>query len=108
MRKRHIKTHAYPRVGLVGNPSDGYHGRTIAFTFRNFKAEILLGEDSSRISFVNRESNFDSVSDLCSHIRLHGYYGGIRLLKAAIKRFHDYCLEASIPADFEKKIQGHL
>jgi glucuronokinase len=105
MRKRHIKTHAYPRVGLVGNPSDGYHGRTIAFTFRNFKAEILLGEDSSRISFVNRESNFDSVSDLCSHIRLHGYYGGIRLLKAAIKRFHDYCLEASIPADFEKKFK---
>jgi len=105
MRKQHIKTHAYPRVGLVGNPSDGYHGRTIAFTFRNFKAEILLGEDSSRISFVNRESNFDSVSDLCSHIRLHGYYGGIRLLKAAIKRFHDYCLEASIPADFEKKFK---
>ena len=41
MKKRHIKTHAYPRVGLIGNPSDGYHGRTIAFTFKNFRAEIL-------------------------------------------------------------------
>ena len=75
MRKRHIKTRSFPRVGLVGNPSDGYFGRTIAFTFKNFNSEILLGEDSTRISFVNRESEFDSVEDLCDHIQLHGYYG---------------------------------
>ena len=105
MKKRHIKTHAYPRVGLIGNPSDGYHGRTIAFTFKNFRAEILMGEDSTRISFVNRESTFESVHELCSHIRHHGYYGGIRLLKATIKRFHDYCKEHSIAADFEKKFK---
>ena len=105
MKKRHIKTHAYPRVGLIGNPSDGYHGRTIAFTFKNFRAEILMGEDSTRISFVNRESAFESVHELCSHIRHHGYYGGIRLLKATIKRFHDHCNEHSIGADFEKKFK---
>ena len=74
MKKRHIKTHAYPRVGLIGNPSDGYHGRTIAFTFKNFRAEILMGEDSTRISFVNRESKVESVHELCSHIRHQGYW----------------------------------
>ena len=83
----------------------GYHGRTIAFTFKNFRAEILMGEDSTRISFVNRESTFESVHELCSHIRHHGYYGGIRLLKATIKRFHDHCKEHSIAADFEKKFK---
>ncbi|MBT5927118.1 MAG: hypothetical protein HOH33_10910 [Verrucomicrobia bacterium] len=105
MRKRHIKTRSFPRVGLVGNPSDGYFGRTIAFTFKNFHSKILLGEDSTRISFVNRESEFDSVEDLCDNIKLHGYYGGIRLLKAAIKRFRDYCTESGIKADFDKKFK---
>ena len=28
------KAHAYPRAALIGNPSDGYFGKTIAFTFR--------------------------------------------------------------------------
>jgi glucuronokinase len=105
MRKRHIKTFAYPRVGLVGNPSDGYFGRTIAFTFKNFKAEILLGEDSTRISFVNRESEFDSVEDLCDNIQMHGYYGGIRLLKATIKRFRDHCCDEGLKVDLEKKFK---
>ncbi len=105
MKKRHIKTCAHPRVGLVGNPSDGYFGRTIAFTFTNFKADILLGEDSTRISFVNRESEFQSVDDLCSDIRMHGYYGGIRLLKAAIKRFRDYCRTTGLEVDFSRKFK---
>jgi len=64
-----IRAEAYPRVGLIGNPSDGYFGKTISFTFRNFSAEIVLYESP----------------------RLHGYYGGIRLLKATVKRFYDYC-----------------
>jgi len=37
-----IRTRAYPRVGLVGNPSDGYFGRTISFAFKNFCAEVVL------------------------------------------------------------------
>ena len=34
-----IKTIAFPRAALIGNPSDGYHGKTIAFVFRNYQAE---------------------------------------------------------------------
>ena len=37
-----ITRRAYARVGLLGNPSDGYFGKTIAFTIANFYAEATL------------------------------------------------------------------
>ena len=37
-----ITRRAYARVGLLGNPSDGYFGKTIAFTISNFYAEATL------------------------------------------------------------------
>ena len=37
-----IRTKAYPRAALIGNPSDGYFGKTIAFTFSDFAAEVTL------------------------------------------------------------------
>lgn len=93
-----IRQKAYPRVGLIGNPSDGYFGKTISFTFSNFSAEVVLFEspeleiDSSE----KDESCFDSIDGLVNDVNLHGYYGGIRLLKATIKRFYDYCTENQI------------
>jgi hypothetical protein len=39
-----IETTAYPRAALIGNPSDGYFGKTIAFTFKNFEARVQLRE----------------------------------------------------------------
>ncbi len=33
---------------------------------------------------------FDSVDALLRDVRLHGYYGGLRLMKATVRRFHDY------------------
>ena len=37
-----IKTASYPRAGLIGNPSDGYHGKTISVIIRNFSAQVTL------------------------------------------------------------------
>jgi len=37
-------------------------------------------------------SRFRSVRDLAQDVRQHGYYGGIRLVKAAIKKFVEYCI----------------
>ena len=37
-----ITTTSYPRAGLIGNPSDGYHGKTISFIVRNFSASVTL------------------------------------------------------------------
>ena len=84
---------AHARAGLVGNPSDGYHGKTISISVRNFWAEVVLYEWDS-VDIVLAEgvrATFNSVHDLARDVRLHGYYGGIRLIKATIKRFVEFC-----------------
>ncbi|MBN1391611.1 MAG: hypothetical protein JW947_02280 [Sedimentisphaerales bacterium] len=93
-----ICSKAYPRVGLIGNPSDGYFGKTISFTFSNFCAEVVLYE-TPELEILPSEkdhSRFSSIADIVKDVKLHGYYGGIRLLKAMIKRFYDYCCENQI------------
>ena len=32
----------YARAGLIGNPSDGYHGKTISIPVRNYYARVKL------------------------------------------------------------------
>jgi glucuronokinase len=88
-----IRKRAYARAGLLGNPSDGYNGKTISFSVRNFWAEVVLYEwDTVDIVLAEDDrARFTSVQDLARDVRLHGYYGGIRLVKATIKRFVDYC-----------------
>ncbi len=39
---------------------------------------------------------FAGIDDLRDDIRLHGYYGGLRLIKAAIKRFSDWCADHAV------------
>ncbi|MGI6087091.1 MAG: mevalonate kinase [Kiritimatiellia bacterium] len=93
-----IKTYAYPRAGLVGNPSDGYFGKTISFVFSNFRAEVTLFESPDLEILANARdlSRFKNISHLADDVCHFGYYGGIRLLKATMKRFYDYCQEAGI------------
>ena len=88
-----IRKRAYARAGLLGNPSDGYNGKTISFSVRDFWAEVVLYEwDSVDIVLAEQDrARFRTVRDLADDVRMHGYYGGIRLIKATIKRFVDYC-----------------
>jgi glucuronokinase len=82
----------------VGNPSDGYFGKTISFAFSNFQAEVVLYE-TPELEILSSEKDlscFRSISGLVRDVRLHGYYGGIRLLKATIKKFYDHCRENQI------------
>ncbi len=96
-----IKTKSYPRAALLGNPSDGYFGKTIAFPFSNFNAEVILYETPElEILPAEYDSNvFNSIRDLAEDVKLYGYYGGIRLLKAAVKAFYDYASENGIDLD---------
>lgn len=96
-----IQARAYPRAGLIGNPSDGYFGKTIAFTFGNFSADVELYQSPELEILPNRRdhSRFESIEDLARDVRLNGYYGGIRLLKATVKRFYDYCRANQIQLD---------
>jgi len=90
-----IRQRAYARAGLLGNPSDGYNGKTISIIVRNFRAEVVLYEWDSVDIIQTRDdrAGFRSIYDLAQDVQLHGYYGGIRLIKATIKRFVDYCRE---------------
>jgi len=96
-----IRKEAYPRAGLVGNPSDGYFGKTIAFCFENFHAQVVLYESPELkiLPYTRDHSRFTSVKGLVEDVRLYGYYGGIRLLKATVKRFWDYCRDHGLEMD---------
>ncbi|MBR2363611.1 MAG: GHMP kinase [Lentisphaeria bacterium] len=93
-----IRKIAYPRAALIGNPSDGYHGKTIAFVFRNFHAEIMLYETPELVLVPTMRDNtvFSGLKDLADDVKQYGYYGGIRLMKAAVKKFYDYCCQNHI------------
>jgi len=88
-----IRRRAYARAGLIGNPSDGYHGKTIAVLVRQFFAEVVLyeWEDLEIVPSQDDQSRFHSIQALATDVQLHGYYGGIRLVKATIKKFLEYC-----------------
>ena len=93
-----IRTRSIARAVLLGNPSDGYFGKTLSFTFTQFGVDLMLSE-SSRIRFLQGEvddATFGSMDELTRNLRLYGYYGGIRLLKATTKRFFDYCREHGV------------
>lgn len=96
-----IRKKAYARAALVGNPSDGYFGKTIAFVFSNFHAEVTLYEtpEIEILPSTRDHSRFDNIHRLVEDVRLFGYYGGVRLLKAAVKRFYEHCQEQHLALD---------
>lgn len=88
-----IETRTYARAGLLGNPSDGYFGKTISIIIRNFGASISLYESPElRIEEMDVDQNvFRNIHHLIDSVSLTGYYGGTRLIKATIKKFAEYC-----------------
>ena len=69
-----IRARSFARAGLLGNPSDGYFGKTISFSFTAFCVDLRLTE-SSRLRFVPGEvddATFDSPQQLVRDLRLYG------------------------------------
>lgn len=93
-----IETRAYARAGLLGNPSDGFFGKTISISVRNFGASISLYESPElHIEPEPQDgSTFRSVFHLRDSVSMLGYNGGIPLIKAGIKKFADYCEDNNI------------
>ena len=93
-----IETRAFARAGLLGNPSDGYFGKTISIIIRNFGASISIYESPElRIEETEVDLNrFRNVYHMVGSVKLTGYYGGARLIKAAIKKFVEYCEQNNI------------
>lgn len=96
-----ITAKSYPRAALIGNPSDGYHGKTIAFAFNNFSAQVTLYQTPEIQIIPNTRDHFsfDSLESLTRDVDRYGYYGGVRLLKATIKKFAEYCTQNGIALD---------
>jgi glucuronokinase len=88
-----LRRRAHARAGLVGNPSDGYHGKTISLIVRNFWAEAVLyeWEDLELVWTDQNQHRFRSIDELVHDVKMHGYFGGIPLIKATIKKFAEYC-----------------
>src|SRR6476660_9694248 len=93
-----IETYGFSRAGFLGNPSDGYYGKTIAFAMANFRARVLL-YPSARLEIKLSKADmpvFENLQDLYATTRWRGYYGGIRIIQALIVRFMDYCHERGV------------
>lgn len=101
-----IRTRSYARIGLIGNPSDGYYGKTIACTIRNFSAQVTLWESPTLELVPHPKSDptkFESLDELKETAQRDGYYGGLRLLFATCKKFKEHCDECGIhlpPSNF--------
>lgn len=110
---RIIKKRAYARAGLLGNPSDGYNGKTIAFSVKDYWSEVTL-YDWHTLEIIPSQydhGRFRSIYDLAEDVTSHGYYGGVRLLKATIKRFVDYCNTQGIQLhsqNFSVRYDSHI
>jgi len=89
---------SYARAGFLGNPSDGYFGKTLAFAFTDFQVKVTIYE-SPDVNFLPGdvdENVFDSLDHLVDTVQHYGYYGGVRLVKAVTKVFVEYCRAQSI------------
>ncbi len=88
-----IETYSYPRAAVIGNPSDGYFGKTIAFVFSNFIAKVQLYQTPMLEIKPQRvdETTYSNMDELVNNVNFGGYYGGMRLLKGMVKVFYEYC-----------------
>jgi glucuronokinase len=108
-----IEAKAHARAGLLGNPSDGYFGKTISIAVGNFSACVSL-EQTERLRIETRDHepfSYESVEDLARQVSRYGYYGAERLLKAAMKKFHDYCIQNQIELEhknFTLRVQSSI
>jgi len=92
------RTHA--RIGLAGNPSDGFGGKTITTQIAEFSASVQIWESPSVEMIphpVHDPFSFETLEEMYQTAQVDGYYGGTRLIYASCKRFYQYCVEHDIP-----------
>jgi glucuronokinase len=93
-----VRTVTHARVGILGNPSDGFYGKTIAAAIHNFGAEVVLYEWPviEILPAASDLAQYTSIENLAEDVGTVGYYGGGRLIKASIKRFYEWTRDHGI------------
>lgn len=86
-----IKNISYPRAALIGNPSDGFYGKTIAFPFNNFHVEAKLIEREGILMRQASDEIFESINSFYAHYVSQGNQNPKHILYATVKKFLDYC-----------------
>lgn len=86
-----IRKISYPRAAVIGNPSDGFYGKTIAFPFSNFQAEARLKERDGIVIGTSSRSAFSDIDAFYNDYLLNGISAEDPLPYATIKRFYEYC-----------------
>lgn len=96
---------SYARVGLLGNPSDGFGGKTLSLLLGNFCATVTLRPHECVVLEPHPEYDatfFRDLSRLGAYHGERGYYGGLRLLQATCKMFAQVCDNAGLTVHKEK------
>eukprot|EP00198_Chlamydomonas_reinhardtii_P010397 XP_001699734.1 predicted protein [Chlamydomonas reinhardtii] len=92
-----ITHRTFARVGLFGNPSDQYYGRTIAFSLENFSAQVTLTPSADPSDTAIRilphplydSTDYPSLEQLVTRTATEGLYGGVRLLLRGFSLSYD-------------------
>jgi glucuronokinase len=95
---RIVRARAPARAALLGNPSDGYGGATLAVAVQDFAAQVTVYEwpELEVLPADGDRCRHPSLEALVDEVRAHGYEGGLRLVKAAIVRFARWCEEHAV------------
>jgi hypothetical protein len=56
----HLEQKCYARVGFIGNPSDGFQGKTLSFLIKNFCATVVI-ESNPTIEIVESALFLDFI-----------------------------------------------
>ncbi len=87
-----VEAVAYPKISLVGNPSDGYGGATLGLTIRNFAARVTASP-ADTMQFVDEAERRArrSEGEEARHRALYGSDDASRLLAASWDCFRRHC-----------------
>lgn len=97
-----IKTTAYPRISIAGNPSDGYWGKCLSATFFNYKAKSIITPvpSSDKFEFQRQNEKYLAIKKqefkrfLIEHLSsqyTHKKSEPHKLQLAVVKTFFDFC-----------------
>jgi glucuronokinase len=94
------------RIGLAGNPSDGFGGKVLATTILNFQASVSIVAASpaeGNAVVIQPHKVLDGIlhpggfEQLVHEVEVFGYYGAARLIRAACKKFGTLVRAAPLP-----------
>ncbi len=92
-----VEATAFPKISLVGNPSDGYGGATLGLTISNFAARVTARTcDAMRFVDETERVALRTQSEVDAHRTLYGSDDASRLLAAAWDCLQQHCARAGV------------